>query len=96
MVSSGFAHSFRHGKGASIFVNDFIDGSRHSHQANACKVKTYELVASTTTTIAIYILVFFLVLYFIAVLFVLCDRITNGIPQVLKLFQNKAFTCEYK
>ncbi|XP_054810637.1 DNA ligase 6-like isoform X2 [Prosopis cineraria] len=23
-------------------------------------------------------------------------RITNGIPQVLKLFQNKAFTCEYK
>ncbi|KAI9085587.1 hypothetical protein K1719_032430 [Acacia pycnantha] len=23
-------------------------------------------------------------------------KITNGIPQVLKLFQNKAFTCEYK
>lgn len=23
-------------------------------------------------------------------------RITNGIPEVLKLFQNKAFTCEYK
>lgn len=24
------------------------------------------------------------------------DRITNGAPQVMKLFQNKAFTCEYK
>ncbi|XVE81309.1 hypothetical protein DITRI_Ditri15bG0053500 [Diplodiscus trichospermus] len=23
-------------------------------------------------------------------------KITNGVPQVLKLFQNKAFTCEYK
>lgn len=23
-------------------------------------------------------------------------RITNGIPQVLKSFENKAFTCEYK
>lgn len=30
------------------------------------------------------------------VLFVPCGRITNGIPQALKLFQNKAFTCEYK
>lgn len=28
--------------------------------------------------------------------FVPCGRITNGIPQALKLFQNKAFTCEYK
>lgn len=25
-----------------------------------------------------------------------CLRITNGVPQALKLFQNKAFTCEYK
>ena len=25
--------------------------------------------------------------------FVPCGRITNGIPQALKLFQNKAFTC---
>ena len=25
-----------------------------------------------------------------------CDRITNGIPQVLKLFSCKAFSCEYK
>lgn len=23
-------------------------------------------------------------------------KITNGVPEVLKLFQNKAFTCEYK
>jgi hypothetical protein len=33
-------------------------------------------------------------MYFSFLLFV-C-RITNGIPQALKLFQNKAFTCEYK
>lgn len=23
-------------------------------------------------------------------------RITNGVPEVLKIFQNRAFTCEYK
>lgn len=25
-----------------------------------------------------------------------CDRITNGVSQAVKLFQDKAFTCEYK
>lgn len=38
----------------------------------------------------------FALLWLIVLLFVPCGRITNGIPQALKLFQNKAFTCEYK
>ena len=33
---------------------------------------------------------------FICIGFLLCGRITNGVPQALKLFQNKAFSCEYK
>lgn len=98
LLWTGSACCFFSGKWDWIFFNDLVYGSRHTNQTNACKVHLHMFLSFLW--LAVSLLHLFLLQYqelsLLLLSVVTLGRITNGASQVLNLFQNKAFTCEYK
>lgn len=88
-LCTGCAYSFSFEQRLRIFLSLDWNDSGHTYSANACQVYLFLILFFS------YLHIYYFLLIHVHSNLVF-DRITNGVIQVMKLFEGRAFTCEYK